>query len=109
MSPLIQQLATNKFSRFAVKCIGTHTQTDTDGAATLTKPAGATGIFIQNSSDFTSGGEIRYTIDGTTAATASVGFLLEGGDGCVRIDIFNSIKVYLAANSILEYQWFASE
>lgn len=101
-------MTTRRFSRFSVTPIGTHTQTDTNGAATLTIPAGATGVFLQNSSDFSSGGDIRYTIDGTTAASATVGFLLEPGDGAVRIDTHLDIKVFLADPAILDYQWFDS-
>lgn len=102
-------MAVNKFSRYAIKVIGTHVQETTNGAVTLTRPTGATGIIMQNSSDGLSGDDIRYTLDGTTAATTSLGFLLEPGDSAVRIDIFSDILVFLEAASILDYQWFTAE
>jgi len=99
----------NKLSKFAIKTIGSHTQRTTNGVATLTRPEGATGIIIQNSSPALSGDNIRYTLDDTTNPTASLGFLLEPGDGAVRIDFFSNIRVFLTNDAVLEYQWFTPE
>jgi hypothetical protein len=53
---------------------------------------------------------IHYCIGGTTDPTASVGFLLEDGDGELRWDFYSHsvpvIKVFLSTAAVLQYQWF---
>jgi hypothetical protein len=55
---------------------------------------------------------IHYCVGGTTPPSATVGFLLEDGDSEVRWDFVSdaipSVKVFLAASSVLQYQWFIS-
>jgi hypothetical protein len=98
---------TLKHSNLAIVTVGSHTRVTADGAATLTKPAGATGILIQNTAVAgTATAGLKFTIDGVTAASATVGFILEAGDAPARIDTINNVLVFLDSNAELEYQWF---
>lgn len=96
-----------KHTSFALFPIGTHTQITTDGAVTLTIPDQATGIIMQNvTASGTASATARYTLDGSTAASSTIGFLLEPGDAEVRIDGIKDIRLYLDTASVIDYQWF---
>lgn len=83
--------------------VGSHTTNGSVSAAvTLTRPAGASFVRIETTTQ-----AIRYTTDGTTP-TAATGFLIAVG---VPTDIYvgsgNTLKVIQAASAAsIQYQWF---
>lgn len=88
--------------------------TTSGSAQTLTAPTSPANVLVMQNTATTDTGtatDIRYTI-GSTAPTASVGFLLEDGDPEVRWDFLSddvpTVRVFLAASAELTYQWFLS-
>jgi hypothetical protein len=90
--------------------------TTTTTVKTLTAPTAPANVLImQNIATTNSAGaatDVHYVIGGTTDPSSTVGFLLEDGDSESRWDFGSSqvptIKVYLAASAVLQYQWFIS-
>lgn len=94
-------------SPYSIVPVGTHTQSDVDGVSTLTRPGTATGLIIQNITPTgTATASIRYTMDGVTAASSTVGFLLEPGDSELRIDTIKNLSIFMESGGIVAYQWF---
>lgn len=94
-------------SSFTVHPVGDHTVNTTNGVVTLTRSAGTKGIIIQNTG--VTANNIFYRLDEGTPADGT-GFCLrpvaDGGD-VVRIDFRNNdLKVWLANDAVLQYQWF---
>lgn len=88
-------------------------QTTTGAVKTLTAPTSpANVLIIQNicTTDSANAKNIHYTIGGTTDPSSTVGFLLEDGDSEARWDFVSNavptIKVYLDASAVCQYQWF---
>jgi len=81
--------------------VGSHTQNSSlSSAQTLTKPAGASRIFLQALTQ-----NIRVTLDGTTP-TASKGFQVTSGEYIVIPFGGTAIKVIEeSASASIEYQW----
>lgn len=82
---------------------GSHTELTTAGSVvTLTRPAGADGIIMQNV-----GSAIAlYTLD-ESSPDADTGFRLYASSYEVRIDLTElDIKVWLVSGANLQYQWF---
>ena len=81
--------------------VGSHTTDATVSAATtLTRPAGATRLLLQTSTQ-----NVRFTLDGTTP-TATTGFLVTTTDGPVTIETVLDVEVIeVAASATIQYQW----
>lgn len=69
-------MAAPTVARAKYQAIGAHLSASADTLKTLTLPGGATGFLLQ-----VGGQNARYTIDGNTAPTASVGFRLLTTEG----------------------------
>lgn len=83
--------------------VGTHSELTTAGSVvTLTRPAKADGIIIQN----VGSAILLYTLDESNP-DADTGFRLYAGSQELRIDIIElDIKVWLVNGAVLQYQWF---
>jgi hypothetical protein len=89
--------------------------TTTGSAQTLTAPTSPANVLIMQNiatTDSATATNLHYTIGGTTDPSSTVGFLLEDGDSEVRWDFVSdkvpTVKAYLAASAVLQYQWFIS-
>jgi hypothetical protein len=89
--------------------------TTTGSVQTLTAPTKPANVLVMQNiatTDSATATNIHYCIGGTTNPSATVGFLLEDGDGEVRWDFRSNkvpdIKVFLATSAVLQYQWFIS-
>jgi hypothetical protein len=90
---------------FGVSAVGTHTHVASAAlanAVTLTKPATATAILMQD----TGTQAIRFTLDGTTPE-AAVGFQLRSATDLILIPVPGTVvKVIREADgAALDYQW----
>ena len=93
----------NNVTDFSLAPIGAHISgIDISSVVTLTKPTGAHAIVLQSSDQ-----NVRYTLDGTTNPTATVGFLAVADVPPVLIPVtgpsFKVIQVAPTAN--LQGQW----
>lgn len=89
--------------QFVFEPVGTHTRNASiDTATALTVPEGADAIRLAPETQ-----NIRYTTDGATPATASVGFQLVAGDeDIVPVVAGKNVSVIAeTAGAVLNYQW----
>lgn len=82
--------------------VGSHGEVTATGVTTITRPDGADGIILQNNGT----ANVTYRLDEGTP-DADTGFLLSTGDSETRLDLWrNDVKVFLATNARVQYQWF---
>lgn len=83
--------------------VGTHSELTTSGSVvTLTRPAQANGIIIQN----VGSAILLYTLDESNP-DVDTGFRLYANSYELRIDLIElDLKVWLVSGAILQYQWF---
>lgn len=83
--------------------VGAHTtDTTVSTATTLTRPTGANRLLMQCVTQ-----NIRYTLDGTTVPTASVGFRLAAGDSVEIVLGPTAVVVVIeeTASAVVGWQW----
>lgn len=85
---------------------GTHVQNGSLSAAvTISKPANANGCLIS-----CTGQNVRYTLDGSTVPTATIGFQLVKDQVPLLVEPGSSIRVIeMAASGALSLQWVFAE
>lgn len=89
--------------QFVFEPVGTHTRNASiDTAVALTPPAGADAVRLAPETQ-----NVRYTTDGSTTATATVGFQLVAGDeDIVPVVAGKNVSIISeTAGAVINYQW----
>jgi hypothetical protein len=99
-------IASDQSNLLPLAIVGAHVQnTDLDAVVEITVPAGACQWLVQCQTK-----DVRFTLDGSTAATAAIGFLLKADAPPVIIPVVPAQVIHVievATSSKLDYQFGA--